>query len=314
MQPTGFFAPKRNLSYERHLFRKMKQEKTERIDMFAMKLRTQAYRYEFESNMDDNIKDQITSGWLGLITWNLAVSEQQKEFAEASKENGKEKTESTEVCKIEIRKKFGNRNYNKIFNAASECARCGLTGHKSSDEKCPAVGKTCNKWGKTNHFARKCHTRSFQDANVRSDKNSTEPAAKSWRENQPVQSIEPIAATDDYEDVICDITPGKTNTIWIETKAVVDSGSKYNIMDRDTWAELKSKGVQTTSQHRIRWTHAEISGNVHCNNPGRKQAIDREVLCRRRVWQVPFGIWISHGIERSEDWLRHQQHKRSPRR
>lgn len=36
----------------------------------------------------------------------------------------------------------------------------------------------------------------------------------------------------------------------IETKVVVDSGSKYNVVDRDTWAKLKSKGVETASRQK----------------------------------------------------------------
>lgn len=42
MKLQKFFAPKCNLSYERHIFRKMKQEKKERFDSFIIRLRIQA--------------------------------------------------------------------------------------------------------------------------------------------------------------------------------------------------------------------------------------------------------------------------------
>lgn len=301
----GFFAPKRNLSYERHLFRKMKQQQNERIDTFVMKLRTQAERCEFKSNTDDNIKDQITSGCysdslrrkiLEKDDANLesiikiarileAVSEQQKEFTNDTKTSDNDRNDPNEVCKIEARKKFGNRNFNRTSNISSGCARCGLTNHKSSDDKCPAMGKTCNKCGKTNHFARKCRTRNFQNTNAKVEKEN-EPSTKFRRESQPVQNIEPNAIKTDYEDIFCDINTANTNTIWckigeIETKVVVDSGSKYNIVDR-----IKSKRNPNNIPpkrsryrlHRIWWTHTEVPGNVYGRYSSWKQTTNRQIL------------------------------------
>lgn len=267
----NFFAPKRNLSYERHIFRKMKQAKNERIDSFVMKLRAQAVRCEFEANTDDNIKDQITTGCesntlrrkilergddnldtiMKIARVTEAVAEQQKEFVHRSDDSSKiddnENTEKADVCRIDNRKIMGNRNNFNKTNSNIECARCGWKGHRASDDKCPAKGKTCTKCGKSNHFARKCRTKSNQypDSN-----DSLGPPAKMKRENQPVQIIEP-SQYKDYEDVFCDTTTDEANKIWckvggIEVKVVVDSGSKYNIVDRDTWTELKAKNVQTT--------------------------------------------------------------------
>lgn len=54
---NNFFEPKRNVSYERHIFRKMSQEPKERIDAFVMRLRIQADRCEFGNQIDQNIKD-----------------------------------------------------------------------------------------------------------------------------------------------------------------------------------------------------------------------------------------------------------------
>lgn len=52
-----FFEPKRNVSYERHVFRKMSQKQNERIDAFLMRLRIQADRCDFGAQTDQNIKD-----------------------------------------------------------------------------------------------------------------------------------------------------------------------------------------------------------------------------------------------------------------
>lgn len=285
-----FFAPKRNLSYERHVFRKMKQEKVERIDSFVMRLRVQAERCEFDMTQDENIKDQITSGCysdslrrkilergddnldaiMKLARILEAVSEQQKEFSQISKDENKENTETTEVCKIGFNKRTfsGDRKNFNGPNSGMECARCGWKGHRASDEKCPAKGKTCTKCGKLNHFARKCRTRNVEEAKGNEQKESSAPPEKVKRENQPVQVIEQTNRYSDYEDIFCDVSPNDTNTIWcyigaIEVKVVVDSGSKYNIVDRDTWAELKAKNVQTT----IRSKEVDIGFNAYGGHP-----------------------------------------------
>lgn len=58
-----FFEPKRNTTFERHLFRQMKQNKSERIDAFVIRLREQIERCEFdEQQQEQNIRDQVTSG------------------------------------------------------------------------------------------------------------------------------------------------------------------------------------------------------------------------------------------------------------
>lgn len=59
---TDFLNRKKNESYERHVFRELPQNENERIDMFLMRLREQAERCNFGDNLDDNIRDQITSG------------------------------------------------------------------------------------------------------------------------------------------------------------------------------------------------------------------------------------------------------------
>ena len=38
--------------------------------------------------------------------------------------------------------------------------RCGGTGHLAQDKSCPALDKTCNKRGKSGHFAACCKTKS----------------------------------------------------------------------------------------------------------------------------------------------------------
>lgn len=63
--------------------------------------------------------------------------------------------------------------------------------------------------------------------------------------------------TDEYEDIFAieSLTDEEENKIWIniggiEAEAVVDSGTRYNVMDRMSWIELKAKNIITTHRQK----------------------------------------------------------------
>lgn len=268
---NGYFAPKQNTSYERHVYRKFMQEKEERIDSFVMRLRIQANRCDFGDKLDENIKDQVTSGCrsdvlrrkilergdddldkiLKMARIFEMVSTQQKEFeAKATPTKETQDIDAADVYEISGRKANTRRDFVKNRNSDQniECGRCGFKGHRSSDTKCPAKGKECTKCGKVDHFARKCRTREVQKRKPEDDEKGH--PAKVKRESHSIQVIDQCEKHDDFEDIFCD-TASDSNKIWctignIEMKVVVDSGSRYNIVDRDTWSELKGKKVETT--------------------------------------------------------------------
>lgn len=268
-----FFAPKKNQGYERHIFRKMNQNINERFDTFVMRLRIQANRCEFGNKIDENIRDQITSGCnSSLLRRKIlekdnilldeivkmaqiieAVAEQQKVFGDKCSEENKSNM-SSDVCKVHSYDKtaqFRKTNISNNINVNIECNRCGFKGHKSNYEKCPAKGKECTKCGKKDHFARKCFTRAVNKRKL-NDELGNEIPHKIIRDAESVQMIEnKDKIYENYEDIFMLSTPKCSNSIWckigtIEVQAVVDSGSKYNIIDRETWVELKNKNVVTT--------------------------------------------------------------------
>lgn len=266
----NYFAPKQNTSYERHIYRKLKQESGERIDSFVMRLRIQANRCNFGDKLDENIKDQVTSGChsdllrrkilergdedldaiLKIARIFEMVSSQQKEFA-TNQNVQKETGEPFDVNKIYSQKANSQREFTRKKRDQTqgiECGRCGYKGHRASDPKCPAKGKDCTKCGKPDHFARKCRTREMQKRDHEHSNDENPNPAKQKREEQAVQTIDQFVKHNDFEDVFCD-TLNDTNKIWctvgnIEVQVVVDSGSRYNIVDRETWADLKAKNIE----------------------------------------------------------------------
>ena len=55
----GYFRPKLNHTYERHLSRQLQQKEGETTDQFITRLRRQAVNCNFGDQEDGNIRDQV---------------------------------------------------------------------------------------------------------------------------------------------------------------------------------------------------------------------------------------------------------------
>lgn len=58
---NNYFLPKANMTYERHIFRSIRQEQSETFDQFLTRLRSQVKKCGF-SNLNENVKDLIVDG------------------------------------------------------------------------------------------------------------------------------------------------------------------------------------------------------------------------------------------------------------
>lgn len=135
---NGFFAPKQDKAYERHMFRKIKQEKDEGIEMFVMRLREQAERCEFGELTDSTIRDHLvencTSRQLrqkilehGEHTLDQILKKARSIEAAAMQKEAMaspKKDKGEEVCKVDSNVK--DKRFQR--NSMIECNRCGLKG------------------------------------------------------------------------------------------------------------------------------------------------------------------------------------------
>lgn len=150
----------------------MKQKVGESIDAFTVRLRIQAERCGFGDKVEENVRDQIIQNCqsttlrrdllkrgdatleevLRIAKIFETVAQQEKSFSGVE-----QKPPISDVNKIEV-KTFNRRN--RFGEPVSvECHRCGYFGHMAKDVKCPARGKSCNKCGGRDHFAKKCRKR-----------------------------------------------------------------------------------------------------------------------------------------------------------
>lgn len=189
----------------------------------------------------------------------LSLGKQSTPFNDSSKQI---EAHQSDVCKIDAKRQFvpGQKTMNDNFDGL--CGRCGFKGHKAMDAKCPAKGKNCNLCGRKDHFARKCFMKNkpMNKANGNRKRpydgdRSDEPNRKIKPES--VQMVESQAANnttqtieDEYEDLFCIESKPVSNKVWctvggLDVEVIVDSGSRYNVVDRASWIEWKAKNIIT---------------------------------------------------------------------
>ncbi|XP_055612518.1 uncharacterized protein K02A2.6-like [Uranotaenia lowii] len=272
-----FFLPKENSMYERHLFRQMKQKSGENIDAFTIRLRVQAERCCFGDKCDENIKDQIVQNCnspalrrdilkrgdvsleevLSTAKVFETVALQEKSFTHGDRLT----SQLIDVNKINM-VPFGE----KVAEPRNiECFRCGFFGHFARDDKCPARGKFCKKCGIKDHFAKKCRRTQMMFKSRRNDHQHERDGKKKFRHSNSEtirktssHSVKHVVdeTVDTGSEYIFNVTSSDSDCELqcqiggVLVSAVIDSGSKYNILSQANWEHLKGKKVNVSNQRR----------------------------------------------------------------
>lgn len=182
------FLPLKNTIHDRYLFRNMKQEPSEIIESYVIRLRVQANRCDFGELLDENMRDQFIAGCNSIslrqrvlqkgmlkleeiITMAKSMetaAEQEKAFRTAETKNIQPEAVNRIGTDKESKEKAA-KNGHFAESGNIECGRCGRRGHRGSDDKCPAKGKKCFRCDGLNHFSKKCRSRG-NDSNQRRGK------------------------------------------------------------------------------------------------------------------------------------------------
>ena len=154
------FRPESNQTIARFKLNNLKQNQHQSVDAYMSQLRLALPECKFKNDTDDLLKDQFIFG-----LFNKEI--QDHLLGEISETDNRVKSlyEARKIeSKLEQRKMLGivrpdnlvdvNAVKKKVrFQKINDCDNCG---HSHDKGNCPAYGKTCNRCGMKNHFAKKC--------------------------------------------------------------------------------------------------------------------------------------------------------------
>ena len=213
------FQAGRTLVSLRYAFRECTQRVDENIEQFASRLQDYAADCGFQEMEQELLRDQLICGLRDpkiketlLMQANLDFDRayylaQVQERAMREAAALKDKTEGQEINRVESR---GSQRF--------KCTRCGGP-HRTEDKRCRAQGKTCFTRGKQGHLARYCRSKKNQSSLNEISENNL--IAVNRVESELIETEIKIQGT--------------------PVKMLVDTGSKYSIIPRKVWKNLKTK-------------------------------------------------------------------------
>ena len=167
----AYCNPKKNITYERHVFNTRVQAVNETIDAYVTELRLQTRHCQFGTLCEELIRDRIVVGIRNdtvrsrLLRESELTLQKAMNICRAAEQTSCQltaikneatlqelKPRSGKAPYISKKPQKGNRNPQKT---QIMCKYCGKT-HDRDKTKCPAYGKECKVFGKKNCFAKVC--------------------------------------------------------------------------------------------------------------------------------------------------------------
>lgn len=280
-----FFQPGRQDVLERHHLRRMKQNDGERFAEFVIRIRQQITecgvdKYEPTARKiltDIMLTDTIVEGCLSAelrkqilqkdrpveeieeIGKSLeGVQKQMQDFG-SGREEGKQ---HERVYGIQTKRRYQPVKprataefHSKFKNSEMKCFKCGLFGHISTDTRCPARGKVCNRCKRTGHFEARCRIQTrplWKEESVDAKRIRVVQRArvqdKVSQELNVIQAVEPSASSPS-KTYYAFYAGNESNTVncvigGILHPMLVDSGADANLITDGAWETFKSAGIE----------------------------------------------------------------------
>ena len=266
------FKPQVNLSYEIFLFRKMTQREDETTQQYYVRLHEQALKCEF-ADKDKEIKQQIELTTNSSKLRKYSFQNPRKSLSELlttaktfetmkiqTEEMEKHSEYEVEVNKISRRNKYTDPKNNtkqstvphrkdqSYKKSPRTCYRCG--GEFPHANKCPALGKTCNSCGKTDHFARVCRStprptkqkmgRNQREGSYTKPLNTVKKIEQNAIERNVKHEYEQLFATTkgkiQQQDFKANVLIEKTSV-----ELLIDTGASINVLNETTFQRINKK-------------------------------------------------------------------------
>ncbi|XP_053953714.1 uncharacterized protein LOC128860298 [Anastrepha ludens] len=283
-----YFSPKRNSTFERHLFRNLSPSEGENFNKYLLRLRNQVSKCDFGKTASEIIeicvKDKIIDSWAPVDLKRKLLEKEQslneiiescQIYEQISKQSGSMFTKPSEEKVNRISAKTSGWRHE-----LDECMRCGQKGHGNKDLKCPARFLKCNKCGLVGHFARKCKTKKRKH-NSSGHSSPKKRSSGSFRVRNVEEESEPEEVRElncfkitndayDDENLRCDIGG-------CGIPMIIDSGTRFNLVSENDFKSLKNNAAVLWNERNDSSTHF-------------KAYASNQTLSVLRVFEAPIGI------------------------
>lgn len=254
-----YFAPKRHSILERHLFWNLKQDPEEANDRFLLRLTTEAARCDFGKTAEEAREVAIIDKFLSCVVPNVKEKLLQESDLTLTEMTRKVKAYQASKATVDAmgpsrQREFPafNSSVNAVGYSNHKCNRCGRDEHKRN-EKCIAEGQNCSKCGLRNHFAVCCRTRPENYSKFSRKRSYKAPIGRSNSEGtykkSRVSAISDNNNDEEEEINFISLLGEKDDMVWariggVMIEMLVDSGSRFNIIDGTTYKYLTRNDVR----------------------------------------------------------------------
>lgn len=253
----SYCNPRKNLTYERHIFNTRIQQTGETIDAYVTDLKNKAALCEFGTLKESLIRDRIVCGvksdevrarLLRDPDLSLQKAIDICRAAETSETQLKSLAEEKPIdfvqkrgnfkAKLKQNKKGSTTQQHGVQpikqpNKESVVFNCRKCGYRHEKKKCPAFGKKCNNCSKSNHFAKMCKRQKVHSV----DDNNQESDTDSDCDQYFVQTVESNSSHEKDWKIVVEISGKK-----LEMK--LDTGAQVNVLPLGVYKRLSSSQLK----------------------------------------------------------------------
>lgn len=262
MQLDSYFSTHKNEAVETDKFWNIKQESSEVFSQFYLRLNEQAKYCGFSSQLKNNIKTQLINKCSSIELKEKLLKKPR------TLEEVLEKAAAYEAVKEQLKASKPMQTFTEVnkINNDTLCSRCGKKGHHGREQVCPAINKECFRCGRKGHFSNKCKTKAANRSSEsggkwennrqqryrpydrrsqaqgkesnESNKQKNEKVSESVRKIESASHTQGDSAGNEKKHYIFaitgDVKEAQCFVGGIEITMVIDSGSKFNIIDQAT--------------------------------------------------------------------------------
>ena len=266
-----YFKPKKNLSYERYVFKKAKQLEDEDAATYITKLRTLAESCEYQ-DINVEIRDQfvvtcesvklrkrllrennLTLEKLQDIARREETTKQQASEIEKSMESIKEVTNNIKEVRLRSNRSAGFEKYKRenkpmfskeYHKSSPKCYKCGENFDRDHLKQCKAIGKDCFNCGKEGHFSQVCRNNKKDSRKFLNKANNILEESSEESSDEGVMSVlleespknQPLSVNSFESEQPIQYVTVKINNV--KTKVIVDTGSSIDLIDKETFNKI----------------------------------------------------------------------------